>query len=93
MFSIKYFEKENGGKAIDPKSSSDDLKKYFEDVLPEYNKDRVFVSDMKKVFTWYNKLHDLNLLIKEEPGTTVAEENIGKKDVEKENPVVKKPKN
>jgi hypothetical protein len=85
----KIYEKENGGKAIDPKSSADNLKKYFEEVLPEYNKDRVFVSDIKKVFTWYNKLHDLNLLIKEEPEIAVTEESKEEKAVEKEKPQIK----
>ena len=75
----KIFEKENGGAAIDPKSSVVELKKYFEEVLPDYNKERVFVSDMKKVFTWYNKLQELNLLIKEVDEPAVEEE---KKEIE-----------
>src|SRR4030043_250242 len=41
----RIFEKEKGGKAIDAKSaSSDDLKKYMESILPEYDKERVYVS-------------------------------------------------
>jgi len=61
------FEKENGGKAISHKSSNNELKGYFGEVLPEYDEDRVYVSDIKKVFNWYNQLHDLNMLVKEEP--------------------------
>ena len=55
------FEKENGGQAICPKSSANELKSYFEEVMPLYDKDRVYVSDIKKVLTWYNLLveHDL----------------------------------
>jgi hypothetical protein len=79
----KIFEKENGGVAIDPKSSDNDLKKYFEEILPDYNKERVFVSDIKKVFLWYNKLHELNLLIKEEPEVPVVEESKEKEEVGK----------
>jgi hypothetical protein len=71
----KIFEKENGGIAIDPKSSSEELKKYFGEVLPDYNRERVFVSDIKKVFTWYKKLHELNLLIKDEPEAKTVEDN------------------
>jgi hypothetical protein len=70
----KILEKENGGATIDQKSSSNDLKKYFEEILPDYNKERVFASDIKKVFLWYNKLHELNLLIKEEPENHVVED-------------------
>ena len=63
----KIFEKENGGKCVDPKSvKDDDLKKYLAEVLPEYDRERVHVSDMKKLFIWYNILHDNNLLVFDE---------------------------
>lgn len=52
------FDKENGGKAIDPKSDPKVLKDYMESVLPEFDRDRVYVSDMKKLFTWYNLLQE-----------------------------------
>jgi hypothetical protein len=61
------FEKENGGPAIDARSEITELKAYFEVVVPEYDKDRVYVSDIKKVVLWYNILHALGMLIKEEP--------------------------
>lgn len=54
------FDKENGGKAIDPKSDPKLLKDYMESVLPEFDRDRVYVSDMKKLFTWYNLLQENN---------------------------------
>ncbi len=54
------FDKENGGKAIDPKSDPKVLKDYMESVLPEFDRDRVYVSDMKKLFTWYNLLQENN---------------------------------
>jgi len=56
------FEKEEGKKAISPKSSSKEIKAYFESVLPDYDKDRVYVSDMKKVIKWYNTLAENNIL-------------------------------
>jgi len=56
------YEKEEGKKAISPKSSSNDIKAYFESVLPDYDKDRVYVSDMKKVIKWYNTLAENNIL-------------------------------
>ena len=61
------FDKENGGEAISHKSSNDELKKYFEQVLPSYDKERVYVSDIKKVINWYNILLKHNLLNFEEP--------------------------
>jgi len=61
------FEKENGGPAIDYKSDPEKLKSWFGEVLPEYDKERVYVSDIKKLVHWYNILHSLNMLVKEEP--------------------------
>jgi hypothetical protein len=43
------------------------LKSYFEEVLPDYAKEKVYSSDIKKVVQWYNILHKLNLLIPDEP--------------------------
>jgi hypothetical protein len=71
-------EKENGGPAIDSKTDPDKLKNYFSEVLPEYSKDRVYTSDIKKVVQWYNILQKLNLLVKEEPEKP-AEPEAGKK--------------
>ncbi len=61
------FEKENGGLTIDSKSEPEKLKAWFEGVLPDYSKDKVYVSDIKKLVSWYNLLHSLNLLVKDEP--------------------------
>lgn len=58
----KIFTKENGGQSIDPKSSEDKLKKYFAEILPDYDRDKVYVSDIKKVFIWYNILLSQNLI-------------------------------
>ena len=48
--------KENGGEAISHKSSRDELEEYFFEVLPDYDEDRVYPSDIKKVVQWYNLL-------------------------------------
>jgi len=52
----KIFKKENGGEAISHKSSKDELEEYFFEVLPEYDEDRVYPGDIKKVLQWYNLL-------------------------------------
>jgi len=72
----KISEKENGGLSIDAKSSPEELKKYFELILPDYDKSRVYGSDVKKVISWYNLLHEKGLLIFEEetPEVAVTEE-------------------
>ena len=53
---IKALEK--GGKVkVDPKkASSKELQDYFTSVLPEWDRDRVHVSDIKKLISWYNIL-------------------------------------
>lgn len=84
------FEKEKGGPAIDFKSDPEKLKAYLNEVLPEYDKERVYASDIKKLVHWYNILQQLNLLIKEEPEK--AEEKAGEKPVEKEEKKEAKPK-
>tara|TARA_B100000497_G_scaffold121192_1_gene150612 strand:+ start:812 stop:1228 length:417 start_codon:yes stop_codon:yes gene_type:complete len=59
----KIFDKENGGQtSLNPKASKDDLEAYFFDVLPNYDEDRVYASDIKKVLKWYNLLNQHKLL-------------------------------
>jgi len=55
-------EKENGEQAISAKASGDELKSYFEEILPNFDKDRVYVSDIKKVILWYNTLQEHDML-------------------------------
>jgi hypothetical protein len=54
---------QENGKSISPKASANEIKSLFAEILPEYDQDRVYVSDMKKIFQWYQLLSDLNLLI------------------------------
>ncbi len=51
-----------GGKALSHKSSPEELKEFFEDVVSDYDKERVYVSDIKKVIQWYNLLHEKEML-------------------------------
>lgn len=75
----KIYEKESGGPSIDAKSSPDILKKYFETVVPDYSRERVYVSDIKKIILWYNLLHKKNMLIKEEPEATKPDGDVKSK--------------
>ena len=55
----KIQEKEDGGKtSIGHKEEKIKLEEYFFEVLPNYDEDRVYVSDIKKVIQWYNILAD-----------------------------------
>ena len=56
------YEKENGTASIDHKSSGEVLEKYFHEIIPTYNKKRVYASDIKKVILWYNILQKQELL-------------------------------
>ncbi|NLB64823.1 MAG: DUF5606 domain-containing protein [Fibrobacter sp.] len=50
-------KKESGEKCpVDPKADNDTLRAYMEEILPEYDKDRVYPSDMRKLYSWYNLL-------------------------------------
>lgn len=44
------------------KASNDELRAKFLEVMPDYDQDAVYPSDMKKVFAWYQMLMDKNLL-------------------------------
>ncbi len=59
---FRIYKKENGGAAIDHKESGANLRTYMEEVLPEYDADRVYDSDLKKLFQWYNLLQSKGLL-------------------------------
>jgi hypothetical protein len=73
VFDIIY-EKADGGVVIDPKSDGEKLKDWFGEILPDYSRDKVYTSDIKKIALWYNLLHKLNLLVKEEPEAEAKEE-------------------
>jgi hypothetical protein len=80
VFDIIY-EKTSGEVAIDSKVDGSVLKSWFEEILPDYSRDKVYVSDMKKVALWYNILHRLNMLVKEEPVAEAEDEPEVKKDL------------
>lgn len=51
------FAKENGAVcSIDPKSDNDKLRKYLGEIISDYDRDRVYPSDIRKLLQWYNLL-------------------------------------
>ena len=58
----KIKENEDGGKIADEhKSNNKNLFSFFETVLPTYDKDKVYASDIKKIVNWYNLLIENNI--------------------------------
>lgn len=69
----KIKEKENGKPtSVNHKDSKDVLEEYFFDVLPDYDEDRVYASDIKKIVQWYNLLQAQNLLNNLEDNSNVS---------------------
>jgi hypothetical protein len=53
---LNIYEKEGGKTSIDPKSSKEVLLSYFSEVLPDFDEERVYPSNIKKIISWYNSL-------------------------------------
>jgi hypothetical protein len=64
--------KENKGQTISHKEDNATLLSYFREVLPDYDEERVYASDVKKIVNWYNMLQEKGLLVFDAP--VVAEE-------------------
>lgn len=87
---------EDKGETIPSKKDDESaIKKGFEKVLPTYDKDRVYTSDMKKMFGWYHILKDnfdftkINEVEKEEADDDKATD-VKKTTAKKKTPVVPK---
>lgn len=61
----KIYKKISAKEAISHKSSADDLKSFLKESLPNYDEERVYVSDIKKLVQWYNLLLKEGLLKEE----------------------------
>ncbi|MBL0043031.1 MAG: DUF5606 domain-containing protein [Flavobacteriales bacterium] len=62
----KLFEKAKGGDSVDPKSDDATLWKALAEVLPTADRERIYASDVRKLFLWYSQLHKAGLLAKKE---------------------------
>ncbi|OYT15629.1 MAG: hypothetical protein B7C24_12070 [Bacteroidetes bacterium 4572_77] len=78
------FKKEDGKKTIGHKSSTKELKTLLKSVLPDYDEERVYVSDIKKLVNWYNLLVEKELIDleenKEEETSETAPEDTSEKE-------------
>ena len=77
--------KEDGKPSIGHKSSAAILTAYFKEVLEDYDEDRVYTSDIKKIISWYNTLQKVGLAVEtteeadEAPKDELIEETAEKK--------------
>lgn len=90
----KIYDKEKGGAAIDHKAADADLKKYFGEAMPDYDQERVYISDIRKMINWYNLLHKNDLLKqkKEEKAAEATDKTEKKAKVEDKPKVIAKAK-
>ncbi|HLV46110.1 MAG TPA: DUF5606 domain-containing protein [Flavobacterium sp.] len=97
---IKLFEifariakKENDQEAISHKESEDKLTAYFSEIVPDYDTDRVYVSDIRKVLNWYSVIQKSGLANVFSTALKQAEEKTeetNKEETEKKKPATKK---
>lgn len=85
--------KENKGQAISHKEDNATLAAYFKEILPDYDEERVYPSDIKKVLNWYNTLQAKGLVTDLAPAAAeVAEEAPVAEEKTKKAPAAKKAK-
>lgn len=82
------YEKESKGATISHKEDKKKLENYLLEILPNYDQERVYISDIKKIFQWYNLLHSADQLVVETEDSKESEDD----DIEKtsKKPVAKK---
>jgi hypothetical protein len=85
----KITAKEGNGPSISHKSDNATLAAYFKEVLPDYDEERVYPSDIKKILNWYNMMQAKGLVVDEVAAETVADETPVETEAEV---VVEKPK-
>lgn len=82
------FEKEKGGPCVNAKADDKEISAYFAQILPEYDKERVYVSNMRKLFNWYTILQTTGNL-KEKDTNNDSEENKALKAAEEKSKTAK----
>lgn len=86
------FALENGGKSLDAKATNDELRNKALAVFPELDTDRVYVSDLKKLFKWYNILVEAKLIEAEKEEAEEALEASSEEKVAEKKPAKPKAK-
>lgn len=63
--------KKEDGKEVAPMSKAEELRAYFAEILPNYDRERVYDSDIKKLVSWYNLLTRYGFTLNDPAGTEV----------------------
>ncbi len=55
---LELVKEKTGAQPVDVKAIGDDaaVRAYFEEILPEFDKERVYTTDIRKLLSWYNAL-------------------------------------
>ena len=78
------YKKQNGGEAPSHKEDKTTLENYLLEILPNYDQERVYFSDVKKIFQWYNLVHksgNLTIEATENETTEVIEDAVAVEEV------------
>lgn len=78
------FKKEKGGPAVDTKADDKEIEKYFAGVVPDYDKERVYASNMRKLISWYNILQSTGNLKEKDEKENGEEKAVSLKPEEKQ---------
>lgn len=84
-------EKDAQNITVDPKADGATLRSYMSKIVPNYDEERVYTSDIVKLVKWYNILKAKNMLDFEETAPAV-EEAVVVEEVKEEKPKAKKTK-
>jgi hypothetical protein len=86
----KMFDHSEGKEILSHKSSEAELRAYLEGVLPNYDQERVYVSDIRKLVQWFNLLLKKGLLtppVEEKKPSSKTKKTTAKKDAVEKTPL------
>lgn len=69
-------KKEKNGPTISHKEDTATLEAYFKEIMPDYDEERVYGSDIKKILNWYNVLQSKGLVKDEAPKASSNEVSV-----------------
>lgn len=81
---VKIYEKEGGKEAGDVKADNSKLFAYFESIIPDFDRERVYASHIKKIIKWYNQLLKNNLIDPEKLKAKDESEAVADEDAAEE---------
>ncbi len=85
------YKVEKGAASLDPKESDDKLFAKLGEALPEHDRERIYASDVRKLFSWYDQLLKAGEFVKKEAKEEKEEKETAKSKAAKEG-VTKKAK-